>query len=220
MAYEATASPNTSQVGSGVHAVRRAFLAVTAGVLFALGRAALVRTPASPSALATLEILVALALGVALADLLSGLVHWTCDTFFEEDTPLVGPILIRSFRNHHVEPEAIARGNLLDNNAASSFAAFPVALVGLLPGLSAAATWAAVACALTALSTNQFHVWAHSARIPAPVRWLQRLGIIISPERHAHHHTSGVTHYAVATGWTNPLLDAALAVARLPRGRR
>lgn len=37
----------------------------------------------------------ALLLGYLAADILSGTVHWFCDTFFSEDTPLIGQVLIR-----------------------------------------------------------------------------------------------------------------------------
>ena len=35
-------------------------------------------------------VLPAFLLGYLLADMLSGTVHWFCDTFFEEDTPVIG----------------------------------------------------------------------------------------------------------------------------------
>ncbi len=38
--------------------------------------------------------------GYLFADIASGLVHWFCDTFFEEKTPLLGKLLIQPFREH------------------------------------------------------------------------------------------------------------------------
>jgi len=37
------------------------------------------------------------------ADLLSGMVHWALDSFGSVRTPLVGPALIRPFREHHAD---------------------------------------------------------------------------------------------------------------------
>ena len=50
--------------------------------------------------------LVALAIpmGVLGGDLVSGVVHWAADTYCSEDTPVVGPSLVKPFRLHHVYP--------------------------------------------------------------------------------------------------------------------
>ena len=48
-------------------------------------------------------------LGYLAGDLMSGVVHWFCDTFFEEDTPLIGRVLILPFREHHRDPLAMTR---------------------------------------------------------------------------------------------------------------
>jgi len=52
-------------------------------------------------------VIVAGAAGMALADLYSGLLHWGADTWGAVSTPYVGPSLIRSFREHHVDASAI-----------------------------------------------------------------------------------------------------------------
>lgn len=36
--------------------------------------------------------------GQVVTDFVSGMVHWSCDTWGKLDTPLVGPTFIRSFR--------------------------------------------------------------------------------------------------------------------------
>jgi hypothetical protein len=48
-----------------------------------------------------------LVLGVLSADLLTGVIHWACDTWGDEETPLLGPGLIYSFREHHRDPLAM-----------------------------------------------------------------------------------------------------------------
>jgi sterol desaturase/sphingolipid hydroxylase (fatty acid hydroxylase superfamily) len=44
-------------------------------------------------------------LGAAAADFLSGIVHWTADTWGSESMPLVGRHLLHPFRVHHVNPD-------------------------------------------------------------------------------------------------------------------
>ncbi|HEU4479454.1 MAG TPA: fatty acid desaturase CarF family protein, partial [Pyrinomonadaceae bacterium] len=48
--------------------------------------------------------LLAIPLSLVLGDLVSGLVHWTADTYFSEDTPIIGPSLVKPFRLHHLYP--------------------------------------------------------------------------------------------------------------------
>ena len=59
-----------------------------------------------------LAVLIALPVGVAAIDLLTGIVHWGCDRFGDAETPVVGPLLIRAFREHHVNPGKHGRARL------------------------------------------------------------------------------------------------------------
>ncbi len=68
------------------------------------------------------------------------------------------------------------------------------------------------------MATNQFHLWAHAASVPASVRWLQRLGLVLSPERHARHHRGEFDRsYCMTSGMLNPLLDRIDLFGRLER---
>ena len=58
-----------------------------------------------------------------------------------------------------------------------------------------------------ALGTNIFHKWAHSRSVPPGVRWLQKRGLILSPEAHDLHHSSYTHGYCVTHGWMNVILD-------------
>ena len=54
--------------------------------------------------------------------------------------------------------------------------------------------------------------------MPRPVAWLQGAGLILTPARHARHHTaSHAGAYCVTTGWLNPLLDRLQAFAAAER---
>jgi len=161
------------------------------------------------------------------ADLLSGVVHWFCDTFFDEDTPLVGQLVIHPFRDHHRDPLALTRHGFLEVSGNSCLALLPVlAPMALLHGTPASATGAfivafAVCFSLSVFATNQLHKWAHAAARPKLVAWLQRCGLILSPEGHAlHHRRPNRKAYCVTSGWLNPPLDAIDFFARLERAVR
>ncbi len=202
-------------IARGVVATRRVGLAIAVFVASALVRSMVAQVGADD----VWAMAAATPAAIAAADLVSGLAHWGCDTFFAEDTPVLGPFLITSFRNHHRDPLAIVGAGAIDNNSAASFAALPILAVGFVPGAPAWLQWGALVCALALSLTNQIHAWAHAAHVPAPVRWLQRIGLLLSPEHHDLHHVSLTTHFAITNGWTNPLLDAILFVTGAPRGR-
>jgi len=154
-----------------------------------------------------------LLLGYAAADLLSGTVHWFCDTFFAENTPLIGHV-IRPFRDHHRHPAAITRYHILEQDSSNYFILIPPLWAAwwlhgpdpasALAVFGHAALWA---LALGALGTNLFHKWAHAERVPFPVRWLQGHRLILSPSAHLVHHRAYTGGYCVTSGWMNALLD-------------
>jgi plasmanylethanolamine desaturase len=199
----------------------RRFIALADGVNVCLATglslALLSRIAARAVELHGLALAAGLVAGFVAADVVSGLVHWLCDRFGHPHTKLIGPMLIAPFREHHVDPTAIARHGVLERNGNNCLAALPLFLLAwrsLAPGGDgdalgdlASGFWSALA--LTLCATNQVHAWAHTAAPPPPVRALQRIGILLSPERHATHHRGGHS-YAVVSGWSNPALDRAL----------
>ena len=62
-----------------------------------------------------LTIVVGFVLGMLSADFFSGCVHWFADTFCTKETAVLGP-LIRSFREHHVDQQAITRHDVIESN--------------------------------------------------------------------------------------------------------
>ena len=152
---------------------------------------------------------------VLAADLVSGLVHWICDRFFAEDTPVIGRMLIHPFREHHVDPLAITRHGLFElcgNNALAVLLPVLATVLAGAPHASSPSSIAAhafvIAFALAVFATNQMHKWAHAERRSAAVRFLQRTGLILSPAVHDRHHRGDFSNgYCVTTGWLNPLLD-------------
>jgi ubiquitin-conjugating enzyme E2 variant len=166
-------------------------------------------------------------LGYLCADLLSGVAHWFCDTFFDERTPIIGPTVIAPFRDHHSRPWRIAHYRFIQQDTTSFFIMMP-ALAGTLwlglpqRGGGAALFWSAFLCALAlgSYGTNLFHKWAHAATVPPGVRWLQRRGLILSPAHHHAHHADHSRSFCVTSGWMNPLIDASRAFARVEAALR
>lgn len=156
---------------------------------------------------------VAAVLALALADFLSGIVHWMADTWGSEGTPWVGPRFIRPFRIHHVDPLAMLRGDFFETNGNTALLGLPLLLAALaLPLGSALGRFLAVFLAglgIFGFATNQIHKWAHMSDRPPAVRWLQRRGLILTPQHHdVHHRAPFATHYCITTGWCNGLLAA------------
>lgn len=191
---------------------------VNVALALLLGALLLARLAGRAGELEPIAFACGLGLGYAAADVASGLTHWFCDTYFAPNTRLLGPMIIAPFREHHVDPEALARHGVLERNGNNCLAALPLLLAALwsLAPVAAHAVWLDVLrgflCALsvTLCLTNQIHAWAHSARPPRVVRGLQRAGVLLAPERHRVHHR-GERSYAVVSGWSNAVLDRALA---------
>jgi ubiquitin-conjugating enzyme E2 variant len=153
------------------------------------------------------------ALAAICADLVSGLVHWTADTWGSESLPLIGRRFLLPFRVHHLNPDDFLRRDPIDCNGDVAMLNAPILAAALLTPLTMPAgrvvALALVAFAAAALPTNQVHQWAHMPSPPALIRWLQRRGVILTREAHARHHAMPyVVNYCIATGWCNRLLTA------------
>jgi ubiquitin-conjugating enzyme E2 variant len=159
--------------------------------------------------LEAVTVIVMLAAGYLTADLLTGFVHWFCDTFFEVTTPIIGPGLIAPFREHHRDPLLMTRHGFLELTGSSFRGMAPLLVAFIWFGPWPVALQAFVfAIALGAVGTNLLHRWAHDPAAPAVARALQRVGLILTPERHARHHAPPYeAAYCVTSGWLNPLCD-------------
>lgn len=151
---------------------------------------------------------VSLVLGVFLGflsvDFLSGMFHWAGDTWGSVTWPLIGPTVIRTFREHHVDQEAITRHDVIEVNATSCMIAIPFLAYGLWAGAGPFGQAYTAAIGLSGMLTNQIHSWAHRPNNPWWIRALQKSRLILSPEAHALHHDKPFTnHYCITTGWLN-----------------
>lgn len=175
----------------------------------------------------------ALLFGWALADLFSGLVHFLADNFGRPTTPVIGPLLIAPFREHHQSPETMLRHGFLERNANNAMVTLPLLLwipwAELRGPISLA--WAALCLQLSiwVLLTNEIHAQCHLRPPSGAVRWLQSRGLILAPEQHDIHHTASTAaqaiselgeerfHYCITSGVCDRV---ARRIARFVRGTR
>lgn len=150
----------------------------------------------------------------ALADLLSGVVHFLADNFGSPETPFLGKAFVMPFRDHHVDPKGILHHPFMIANGNNCLVALPPLLIVLffVPVTETVSGYLFgsffLALCLSVFLTNQFHKWAHMDDPPRAVAWLQARGIILSREHHDLHHTSPFdTYYCITAGWWNPLLE-------------
>jgi hypothetical protein len=146
---------------------------------------------------------------VLVTDFISALVHWFCDTYFEEDTPLLGRALIFPFREHHRDPTAMTHRGAIEINNSNALSVIPFLLLGVTTGppFSLFAQSWLLAFGLAVYSTNTIHKWAHQGTAPGFARWLQRRGLLLRPAHHRRHHARPSTAYGITTGWLDPILD-------------
>jgi hypothetical protein len=157
--------------------------------------------------------LVAFFLGAIVSDAFSGVFHWFFDTFLDERTPVVGMFLVAPFREHHRDPLALTRHGFFELIGNSCLGLLPFMLLawwfGPVEPTSPAGVFGymiLLTFSFAVTTTNQFHSWAHMSARPRVAGWLQRCGLIISPEHHARHHTPPHrTDYCVTNGWFNPV---------------
>ena len=173
-------------------------------------------------------IALAIPVGVVGGDFISGIVHWAADTYCSEDTPVVGPSLVKPFRMHHLYPRDICTHNLFETVGNVCILAVPILsvclyLLWLMPesGLLAFAVVCVALMAAATVATNQFHKWAHQESPSAFARWLQRTRLVLEPSHHKRHHTEPFNmHYCITNGWLNPLLNKLNFFRRLEAGLR
>jgi ubiquitin-conjugating enzyme E2 variant len=158
---------------------------------------------------------IAIPLGLVASDFVTGVLHWIPDTYGSENTPVLGPSVVKPFRLHHLYPRDICTHNLVTTLGNSCIIAVPVLSFSLyLIWRMPEAPWLAVAVAsLSVLAagtvlTNLFHKWAHQDQPSAIVGWFQRARLVLGPAHHDVHHTDPFNkHYCITNGWLNPVLN-------------
>jgi len=144
---------------------------------------------------------------VLLADFVSGFVHWAEDTFWTEETPVLGRWIVKPNVLHHCDGSAFIKNTWLQSS-------WDLLLVGILIIGTAAIlnllSWQVWLFVVLSANANQVHKWSHSSRssVPVWVQVLQRSHLLQGPKHHAAHHRCGKnTAYCILTEALNPLLD-------------
>ncbi len=125
---------------------------------------------------------------------------------------------IRPFREHHIDPLAITRHDVIEANGDNCLISLPilgiVAIAIITQSHDEVRAWYYVYCFLMALSlfvtlTNQIHKWSHTySELPSWVVWLQRMHIILPKKHHRIHHVAPhEVYFCITTGWMNYPLE-------------
>merc|ERR1711879_843891 len=101
-----------------------------------------------------------------IADFLGGVVHWACDTWGSPNSKIVG-VFIRSFREHHIDPQAMTKHDFIEVSADSCIIPMPFLILATFWRIQFSlqielllmniALWTT----FFVMMTNQVHKWAH-----------------------------------------------------------
>ncbi len=145
-----------------------------------------------------------------LADLGSGILHWSVDNYGNGRTPIMGGI-IAAFQGHHSAPWTITQRGFCNNvyKLCLPFGLAPVTLLTWLGAGPQTILFATTFCVLEILS-QEFHKWSHmlGSETPGWVNRLQALGLTVSRKTHGLHHLAPYEgNYSIISGVTNRVLD-------------
>jgi len=150
-------------------------------------------------------------IGMLLADMFSGFVHWGFDTWGTIETPVFGQF-IRSFREHHLDSVEMCNHDFIEANADSVILTIPVLAYLIYSEPTSTTGWGVYSVliwtAILVCFTNEIHKWSHSREVNAIVRLLQNCHLILPPRHHHIHHIAPhETYYCITNGWMNPILE-------------
>jgi plasmanylethanolamine desaturase len=147
----------------------------------------------------------------AVADLASGIVHFLLDNFGSPETPVIGQKFVKPFRDHHVDPMEMTRGDFIAVNADNVFVCLPVIIPAFFFLETTAHPYAGVfivGLVAGVIMTNQLHKWAHMPTVPRLVAAAQRHGVVLSKEHHSVHHSGAYdSNYCITWGHLDLLLN-------------
>ena len=147
----------------------------------------------------------------ALADLGSGVLHWSVDNYGNGRTPIMGGI-IAAFQGHHSAPWTITEREF-ENNVSKLCVPFGIQTVlalKLVFGLGSYSTLFLTVFCLMEILSQEFHKMSHTTKSEAGPVWnlLQEKGISIPRKQHAQHHIAPYDgNYCIVSGICNEKVD-------------
>ncbi|HEY0798881.1 MAG TPA: fatty acid desaturase CarF family protein [Candidatus Baltobacteraceae bacterium] len=144
---------------------------------------------------------------IVAADFLTGLLHWSEDTWTVPGrSKLLDRFIVLDNIDHHRRPGLIRAGDYWGTNRVCIALAAFGACVALFAHVHA---WPVYLVLALVSQSNQIHMWAHCSNPPRLVARLQRLGILQSTSHHAvHHKRPYAVRFCALTNFLNPVLDA------------
>lgn len=148
-----------------------------------------------------------------LADLGSGVLHWSVDNYGNGKTPIMGSI-IAAFQGHHSAPWTIAERGFCNNvyKLCIPFGVIPMTLINAISG-PAVTMFFTFFCANEIMS-QELHKWSHMTKGQCSpiINWLQKSGITVGRTPHALHHMAPYDgNYCIISGiWNKPLDESGI----------
>jgi ubiquitin-conjugating enzyme E2 variant len=145
---------------------------------------------------------------ILLVDFITGLVHWLEDSYWSEQTPLLGKWLVIPNLAHHRNGQDFIKKSWIQ----SSWDLLIVAtLIILTANYFNHLNWKIWEFAIIIANANQIHKWAHIIRKedkPKLIWFLQKIYILQCTTHHGQHHRKpNNTHFCTVTNVLNPILD-------------
>lgn len=140
------------------------------------------------------------------ADFITGIIHFIEDTYFTENTLLIGNIIKRN-REHHLKPRLMLNHTTFKTIETSLYLGLFLMFVLYIYKLLNLFSFLLI---LSGIFGNLIHKWAHQMENEKILltKILQNLYIIQSSYQHSVHHKEPYTkYYCVMGALLNPLLE-------------